>query len=504
MARRSRKRTIAPQVSTTIISHANRTNTIPALHPGVDSVMMLQRTIGNRAVGTLLHSGMMQTKLKIGMPGDKYEQQADSVANQVVSMPEPSVQTAPEEEKKIQTSPVASTITPFVQTAAEKKEEVQKEPLDDKREDGALQRAAIPEDEKNEQPIMRKSESEPEEELPIQGKADPDGGSVKTAGNTSHIETGLSAVDGGRPLSEGESAYFESRFGTSFDNVRLHTDTNAAQLSRELNAQAFTVGSDVYFGAGKYDTESSAGKRLMAHELTHVVQQNGERDKVQAQHTADTGWRYTPPATVTRSIVEIQGTVGATPDGIYGPNTRDYVKKYQNKLKALGLYTKNIDGKWGSNTDTAHTAFATGPFYRRGYNCAGFAFKTYQFHSMPQTKGILGSMTKMSSCSNACPAWNHKFWYWECDVSVTDTTTGATTPNWRDFHIVGGQTDKNGTGPSVVMSKNGPRPVEGPQPPLTWMPVSGPVIGADGNPVPGRVWNISNRTQDCYCTSTLP
>ncbi len=66
----------------------------------------------------------------------------------------------------------------------------------------------------------------------------------------------------------------ERRFGVDFRGVRVHTDSNAVQMNKELNAQAFTYGRDIYFGAGRYNPGTSTGKRLLAHELTHVVQQN--------------------------------------------------------------------------------------------------------------------------------------------------------------------------------------------------------------------------------------
>jgi ABC-type phosphate/phosphonate transport system substrate-binding protein len=79
----------------------------------------------------------------------------------------------------------------------------------------------------------------------------------------------------------------EPRIGADFGSVRVHTGSEAVQMNRELNAQAFTNGSDIYFGAGKYSPSSSDGKRLLAHELTHVVQQTGgvqrQNDVIQAQ-----------------------------------------------------------------------------------------------------------------------------------------------------------------------------------------------------------------------------
>jgi hypothetical protein len=74
----------------------------------------------------------------------------------------------------------------------------------------------------------------------------------------------------------------EPRFGVDFSQVRVHTDGAAVQMNRDLNAQAFAHGSNIYFGAGKYNPSSSDGKQLLAHELTHVVQQTGG-DKLTSQ-----------------------------------------------------------------------------------------------------------------------------------------------------------------------------------------------------------------------------
>lgn len=80
---------------------------------------------------------------------------------------------------------------------------------------------------------------------------------------------------GGAPMDAGVRSGMESHFGVGFDNVKVHTDSNAAQLSRGLSAQAFTHGNDIYFNEGKYNPATSSGKHLLAHELTHVVQQSG-------------------------------------------------------------------------------------------------------------------------------------------------------------------------------------------------------------------------------------
>jgi hypothetical protein len=80
---------------------------------------------------------------------------------------------------------------------------------------------------------------------------------------------------GGSRLPDDVRDLMESRFGADFGGVRVHTGGEAVQLSKELNAQAFTHGQDIYLGAGRYEPGTAAGQRLLAHELAHVVQQTG-------------------------------------------------------------------------------------------------------------------------------------------------------------------------------------------------------------------------------------
>ena len=92
----------------------------------------------------------------------------------------------------------------------------------------------------------------------------------------SQIENRLqSNKGGGQPLSENTRDFMESRFGNDFSGVRVHTNAAAVQMNRDLKAQAFTHGKDIYFNASKYNPESTGGKRLLAHELTHTIQQTG-------------------------------------------------------------------------------------------------------------------------------------------------------------------------------------------------------------------------------------
>jgi hypothetical protein len=82
---------------------------------------------------------------------------------------------------------------------------------------------------------------------------------------------------GGQPLDDEVRARMQNGFGADFSGVRVHTDSSSAELSRSLNARAFTTGSDIFFGAGEYQPASARGQELLAHELTHTLQQSSSR-----------------------------------------------------------------------------------------------------------------------------------------------------------------------------------------------------------------------------------
>jgi len=88
---------------------------------------------------------------------------------------------------------------------------------------------------------------------------------------------------GGAPLDPTARAFMEPRFGHDFSQVRVHTDTRAATVARSLDALAFTVGNDIAFAPGQYRPGSDEGRALLAHELTHTLQQTGGAARVQRQ-----------------------------------------------------------------------------------------------------------------------------------------------------------------------------------------------------------------------------
>ncbi|MGC1247197.1 MAG: DUF4157 domain-containing protein [Spirulinaceae cyanobacterium] len=207
----------------------------------------------------------IQTKLTIGEVGDKYEQEADATAAQVVKQINSPGQNAsvqrdalPEEEE-LQMKPESS-----IQREAlpEEEEEVQMKP------ESSIQREALPEEEEEVQ-------MKPESTLQRQP-----GGGGTPAGED--IESSIEQSRGnGQPLSDNIRGSMEESFGADFSGVNVHTDSQSDQLNQSIGARAFATGQDVFFRQGAYDPSSKGGQELIAHELTHVVQQNGgaEREK---------------------------------------------------------------------------------------------------------------------------------------------------------------------------------------------------------------------------------
>lgn len=125
-------------------------------------------------------------------------------------------------------------------------------------------------------PIQRKCEKCEEEENNIQRKGTNDSPSHQG----SEIEAYVNQLDSkGKELSPETLNFFEPRFGYDFSHVRVHTDSIAAKSARSINALAYTSGNNIVFNSSQYSPESAKGKKLLGHELTHVVQQNSSPTK---------------------------------------------------------------------------------------------------------------------------------------------------------------------------------------------------------------------------------
>jgi hypothetical protein len=190
--------------------------------PAHAGILGLQRSAGNRAV-----QGLIQAKLAVSTPGDRYEREADRMATNIVNAAPSRAPTMPAAEgvqRKCAACAAGGDLC--VDCAGEAK-------------------------------VMRQVDK------PVAGERAPvgDGPSLGFLGR------------GGRPLPPSVREQYEPRFGSDFGHVRVHTDATAAGAARSLNARAFTVGPDIAFAPGEFAPGTSRGRLLLAHELTHVLQQ---------------------------------------------------------------------------------------------------------------------------------------------------------------------------------------------------------------------------------------
>jgi hypothetical protein len=323
-----------------------------------------EAALGNQALQRLLRSHAVQGKLTVNPPNDRYEQEADRMAQTVTRMPDSDLDSEQATASSIQQRPLAAQITllaqcqeayeedeetetaqttailqrqeasseeeedaiqpslsirrqeeqeedeeiaqtkPLLQrqdAAAEEEDEIvqgetspqrQEDPSEEEEETGqmsALQRQTREggsqdeeeEDETAQTRLFLQRQQDDEEEEPAQARPTK-GGTKPMSPRRVSPEVAAEIRSGrgrGQPLDRASRSQLEPAFGADFSEVLVHTNPDAARLNRSLNAQAFTVGRDIYFGSGKFAPSSTPGRHLLAHELTHVVQQGAAREK---------------------------------------------------------------------------------------------------------------------------------------------------------------------------------------------------------------------------------
>jgi Domain of unknown function (DUF4157) len=236
----------------------------------------------------------LRAKLEVNTPGDAYEQEADSVAEQVTRAPEPRLQRA-------------CACGGRCAGACGAEEQGRKHGL-------------------------------------LQTKALRAGGGVETAAPPVVHEVLRSP---GRPLDSSMRAFMESRFGQDFGRVRVHTDARAAESARALNALAYASGTHVVFGAGRYAPGAGEGRRLIAHELAHVVQQTGQQGGAapRVQRQAKPGAATTEQKEGQSSSLSLEGVA------------TELLKRLNRMVKALLARGINSTGISGTRTkQQAHIA----------------------------------------------------------------------------------------------------------------------------------------------------
>ena len=176
----------------------------------------------------------IQASLQISSPNDRYEQEADTIARQIMWMPMVSAPT-------IGISHLSNQAVQRMCAACRHATEVQEETLLQTKGTGSAQRIVQPQ----------------------------------------RLLHAISSLRGrGRGLNPTEKNYYEPRFGRDFSHVRLHDGARAADIADAVRARAFTVGNHIVFNRGELSMSSNAGRQLLAHELTHVVQQRGARQRI--------------------------------------------------------------------------------------------------------------------------------------------------------------------------------------------------------------------------------
>ncbi|MCF0074348.1 DUF4157 domain-containing protein [Dyadobacter sp. CY261] len=207
-----------------------------------------------------------QTKLTVNAPGDQYEQEADAVADRVMRMPDPAVANPA---ASFRTIPVSSLQRKCA--ACEREEKVsrkevrRKEEAEERDEVGAVQAKAA-----CDRRVSRKCAACGKEEEVHRKERLSDHGGMEAPDSVSEVISGA-----GRPLDTPTQHFMGSRMGQDFSDVRIHTDGKAAESASAINALAYTAGNHIVFNSGQYQPDTDSGKRLLAHELTHVGQQTG-------------------------------------------------------------------------------------------------------------------------------------------------------------------------------------------------------------------------------------
>jgi len=263
---------------------------------------------------------IIQPKLTINDPNDEYEKEADAMADKVMRMEQPFVQA-----KQL-------SITSVQRKCAHCEEEEKK--------------------------AQRKEMN----------------GNETTTDHT--LESYVGNLNGsGQSLSNEMRSFYEPRFGYDFSNVKVHTDSIAAKSAQSINALAYTSGNSVVFNSGQYSPNTDTGKRLLGHELTHVVQQNASIQTKKIQRTIGDGHDLNALRFQGNAVLEAvydderllkKGSKGAAVrilqqalldsgmtlpihgvDGDFGPETENAVRTFQ---RATGLSGLDRDGIVGPTT----------------------------------------------------------------------------------------------------------------------------------------------------------
>ncbi|MFN8356918.1 MAG: DUF4157 domain-containing protein [Spirosomataceae bacterium] len=328
-----------------------------------------------------VHQPTLQTKLKVNPPGDRYEQEADQMAEQVVQ-----TQRQPMGKREAPPKPLFSAISPLISRQTEEEEEQEEVAVQAKEEDEMAEEenvavqaqaethttveaeeVAVQSKEEETESVMTFEAAETQEET-VQSKNkasakryrfDPvteptdqapsnwiSDGFVTPLGRAPpqvSFENRLkNSLQNGQSLPDVIRIALENQFGVDFGGVRVHTDAEAQSLCQEIHALAFTYKGDIFFNESQYNPQSEAGLRLLAHELTHTVQQGAALPK--QQEVAEEQFTDSSPPDASKETVQLQED---TPS----PDAEELVE-----IQEKPIDNQTIEGNFDSNPSPENLA----------------------------------------------------------------------------------------------------------------------------------------------------
>lgn len=353
----------------------------------------------------------IQAKLTVSSPDDPQEKEADEVAEKVMRMPESSVapvevekeeklQRKEEEEEEVQTKPEL----PYT---LHRKEEEEEETIQPKLAGTIFRQAEESGDEREEADSLSGSDTAiqrkhlslyPSDVVQRSGRGPPLG--------SPQISSSLSSTSGsGTPLPDATQHSMESRFGADLSPVRVHTDTAAAHLSRDLHAQAFTHQNHIYFAAGKYNPHTTDGGRLLAHELTHTLQQGAA------------GYAYTKKEPYPSVLQHIQRKEAA--DNEVRPELKRAVHTAKMESGLVNSKLKDAEGKrvgWRRLLEYFQTAMGAEQILPQGspYQTGKVFEESIVYHREAKDVQVVNPTTGKTEMGtrDALPSWCGIFVFW--------------------------------------------------------------------------------------------
>jgi hypothetical protein len=232
---------------------------------------------------------------------------------------------------------------------------------------------------------------------------------------TTQTEDYINALSGGKPLADNEKSFFESRMDYDFSGVRLHTDSAAAKSAQSINALAYTSGNNIVFNQGQYTPGTDDSKRLLAHELTHVVQQqnNTSSNSVQRavfvcdEYKTVSPTTYNPGPGLSLSLSGHAVTINANIE-IYGAGATSSI---------AGDFKSTIENYWN------HT-------YDDGYSVKTTASVSVQGDKPDKSKTRI-DVIKEKGVTNVAPT------YWIAGANYMQYYTESSKIGWTPAHEFG-------------------------------------------------------------------